>query len=243
MADSLLRVRNLVQSFGSRLVLDRLDFEVRAGSFVSVIGPSGCGKTVLLRTIAGLERPKSGQILIDGRSEPGSTSVGVAFQDSSLIPWLTVLENITLCVPSSGAGRSRKLELARGLLRETGLTDFESRYPHEMSGGMRQKINVVRSFASGAALLLMDEPFVSLDHFQRRRLQDFTRAFCSDKGKTVLFVTHDIDEAARMADRILVFSALPGRIIGDFRTDEASLRPRVEQLLFNDTEPVHAPDA
>lgn len=248
MASSLLQVRKLVQAFHGRLVLDHIDFEVSAGEFVAVIGPSGCGKTVLLRTIAGLIRPKEGTVWIEGGADASSSPVGIAFQDAALIPWLTVLENITLCVPSTVGNRQRKRELARGLLAETGLIDFESQYPHEMSGGMRQKINVVRSFASDARLLLMDEPFVSLDFLQRRRLQVFTRDFCASKGKTVIFVTHDLDEALRLADRILVISALPGRILNDFRTSpghasepQRTLKLEIKRLLFNEMERPHAP--
>lgn len=197
----MVKVEDLSQRFGALPVLDRLSFSVSEGEFVSIVGPSGCGKTVLLRIMAGLESPTSGRIRL------GSPQVAYAFQKSPLFPWLSLAENVRICTP---AGRERLIE---SYFELAGLAAFRNELPARISVGMRQKVNVIRAFCSGHPIILMDEPFVSLDFPGRRELQQLTLELWRREGKTILFVTHDIDEALLLSQRLLVFSARPGRIV------------------------------
>lgn len=193
----------LSQSFGSLAVLDRLSFGLDEGDFVSIVGPSGCGKTILLRVLAGLQRPTSGSVRL------GAAPVAYAFQKSPLFPWLTLLENVRLCV----GGDAASLEKIDRYFALAGLSAFRNALPSRISVGMRQKVNVIRAFSSGRPVILMDEPFVSLDFPSRRELQDLTLELWGRERKTILFVTHDVDEALLLSQRVLVFSARPGRVV------------------------------
>jgi NitT/TauT family transport system ATP-binding protein len=206
-------------------VLDDISFDVRAGEFFVIVGPSGCGKTTFLRIVQGLDRPTSGAILLSGRplSGPGPDRAFV-FQHDSLFPWRTVLSNVTFGPELRGVPRAAAAQAARDIVSLVGLTGFEGHYPHELSGGMRQRVNLARAFAVDPDILLMDEPFAALDALTRETMQQELVRIVDTTRKTVLFITHQIDEAVLLADRIAVFSARPGRLM---RTIDVDLpRPR-----------------
>ncbi len=194
----MVKVEELGQRFGALSALDRVSFTLQAGDFVSVVGPSGCGKTVLLRILAGLQQPSSGRVSL------GTPYAAYAFQKSPLFPWLSLYENVRMC-----GGDPRTID---SYFELAGLGAFKNELPSKISVGMRQKVNVIRAFSSGRPLILMDEPFVSLDFPGRRELQDLTLDLWRREKKTILFVTHDVDEAILLSQRLIVFSPRPGKI-------------------------------
>lgn len=207
-------VRNLRKVYPGRrtsfLALDDVSFAVRAGEFCALIGPSGCGKTTLLHILAGLIKPTSGVVTIPRRT-PERVLAAIIFQGVSTLPWLTVRQNVTLGLRHVGPVRSRRGR-AMEELRRVGLEAFADAYPHQLSEGMRQRVSIARALATDPDVLLMDEPFANLDEQNRLLLQDELLRIWQDSGKTVLFVTHSLDEALRLADRVLVMTAAPGRI-------------------------------
>jgi NitT/TauT family transport system ATP-binding protein len=213
-----LEIRDLNQSFakddGSRLVvLDHVTFDVRDKEFVCILGSSGCGKTTLLRLIAGLDTPQAGSIFLDGTEIRGtSPKVGMVFQEYSLFPWRTVIDNIAFGLEMQGIAKDERYSIAEGYLNLVNLTQFRDSYPSELSGGMRQRIAVVRALALDPVLLLMDEPFGALDAQTRNMLQKELLDIWEATRKTVIFITHSVDEAVYLADRIIVLTPRPGRI-------------------------------
>ena len=213
-----LATRNLCKNFGKgQTVVEALrgiSIDVRDGEFVSVVGASGCGKTTFLRLVDGLIAPTSGSIIIDGKpvTKPGE-KLAFVFQQDGLLPWRNVLDN-TLFGPEIQGKNSRgaNQKLAREFLKLVGLAGFDTHYPHELSGGMRQRVNLARALAVGADVLLMDEPFAALDAQTRIIMQDELMRICHETQKTVLLVTHQIDEAVYLSDRVLVFTTRPGRL-------------------------------
>jgi NitT/TauT family transport system ATP-binding protein len=208
-----LRVQKLNKRFGELEVLQDIDLEVARGAFISVVGPSGCGKTTFLRIVAGLETATSGDILLDGKPAKGpSGDRGFVFQSDSLLPWRTVLNNALIGPEVAGRlgapERSRTLDL----LKLVGLAGFENYYPRQLSGGMRQRVNLARALAIDPQILLMDEPFSALDAQTREIMQTELMRIWDQGRKTVLFVTHQIDEAVFLSDRVLVFARRPGRL-------------------------------
>jgi NitT/TauT family transport system ATP-binding protein len=212
-----LAVRGISKSFERRgqtmLALDNISFEIEPGEFFVVVGPSGCGKTTFLRIVQGLDAPTSGTVLLSGRplTGPGADR-GFVFQHDSLFPWRTVLRNVTFGAELKGVERKAAERAAREIVALVGLSGFESHYPHELSGGMRQRVNLARALAVDPDILLMDEPFAALDAITRETMQQELIRIVERTGKTVLFITHQIDEAVLLADRIVVFSARPGRV-------------------------------
>jgi NitT/TauT family transport system ATP-binding protein len=212
-----LAVRGISKEFERRgqtmLALDDVSFEIQPGEFLVVVGPSGCGKTTFLRIVQGLDAPTSGTVLLSGRplTEPGADR-GFVFQHDSLFPWRTVLRNVTFGAELKGTDRKTAERAARDIVALVGLSGFENHYPHELSGGMRQRVNLARALAVDPDILLMDEPFAALDAITRETMQQELIRIVDRTGKTVLFITHQIDEAVLLADRIVVFSARPGRI-------------------------------
>ncbi len=198
---------------------------IEAGQFVALVGPSGCGKSTLLRMVAGLEATSGGQILLDGHpvTGPGPERV-MLFQSPALYPWLTTLGNVTFVLGRRLADRAERERIARHYLREVGLGDFEAAYPAQLSGGMQQRVALARALAFGPEVLLMDEPFGALDAQTRSLMQELLLRVWQENRATVLFVTHDVDEAIFLADRVLVMSARPGRIVDDIPVPLA--RPR-----------------
>lgn len=202
------------------------------GEFLSVIGHSGCGKTTLLRALAGLLQPSAGSI--DWRGErSGDGRIATVQQDGGLFPWLTVIDNATFALEAQGVGRREREEGARELLQRFGLGGRETSYPHQISAGMRQRVSVARSFLSQPKLLLMDEPFGALDALARLQIQQELLALWEQRRTTIVFVTHDVDEAIVLSDRILVLGGNPGTVLTEYRVPLA--RPRSVDMAF--TEP------
>ncbi|HEY6715653.1 MAG TPA: ABC transporter ATP-binding protein, partial [Reyranella sp.] len=185
-----------------------IDFSCGAGDFVCLLGRSGCGKSTLLQMVAGLERPTAGQIVVADRELDGpSTATSIVFQDHGLFPWMTVQKNVEFNMKARGTKAAERAVIARRFLDMTSLSGFADRYPHELSGGMRQRVAVARALAMRPKVLLMDEPFAALDVQTRARMQDFLLDVWRDSGASVLFVTHHIDEAVALADRVVVFTS------------------------------------
>ena len=186
------------------------------GDFVALLGPSGCGKSTLLRLIAGLEQPDDGALTWDGRP-PAAGDIGYVFQDATLLPWATAEDNVFLPLRLRGQGRDDAMPQVHAVLRRVGLAGFEKSRPRQLSGGMRMRVSIARALVTRPRLLLMDEPFAALDEFTRHKLQDDLHALWRRSGKTIVFVTHSIYEAAYLANRILVLSPRPGRVAADLR--------------------------
>jgi NitT/TauT family transport system ATP-binding protein/sulfonate transport system ATP-binding protein len=213
--------------------LEAIDLEIARGEFICLVGASGCGKSTLLRIIAGFEQPTTGEIRIAGKNvtRPGSDR-GMVFQDYALFPWMTVRQNISFGPRQRGLSRKEIEDISGEFLKLVGLDRFADRYPNQLSGGMKQRVAIARVLANNANILLMDEPFGALDALTREQLQRELQQICSRTGVTTIFVTHSVEEAVLLADRVLVMSAGPGRIDGDF--DIKLSRPRdVSSPEFN----------
>lgn len=193
--------------------LEDIDLDIGAGEFLTLVGPSGCGKSTLLDLIAGLTRPTSGQILIDGVPITGpGLDRGIVFQQYALFPWRTATGNVEFGLEAKAVPKKERAERARHYLDLVGLAGFEDRYPHELSGGMRQRVAIARSLAFDPDVLLMDEPFAALDAQTRESLQEELLHIWEKTGKTIVFITHGIDEAVYLGQRVAVMTSRPGRI-------------------------------
>lgn len=207
------------------IALQDVSLDVRPGEFLCLVGASGCGKTTLLNLVAGLDRPSVGTVDVpfpDGTSD--GTSTAMLFQDSALFPWLTVAANVELPLRLRGISKVERRSIAANLLERVHLGGFGDKRPHELSGGMRQRVALARALAQDAGLLLMDEPFGALDAITRDLLHDELEALWLERRFTVLFVTHNVREAARLGDRIVLLTSRPGRVAATFAVDLA--RPR-----------------
>ncbi|MCB2225610.1 MAG: ABC transporter ATP-binding protein [Desulfarculaceae bacterium] len=231
-----LELQGLVKSYpaanhGAAMpVLDRLDASVPRGRLVSLIGPSGCGKTTLLRIIAGLEATDQGRVLLDGGPITGpSAQVGMVFQQYALLPWRTCLGNVELGLEIAGEGAGVRRSRARAYLEALGLAEFAQHYPHQLSGGMQQRVAIARTLILEPKLVLMDEPFGSLDSQTRNALQEFLVKVWSGRGDTIVFVTHNVDEAVFLSDEVLVLSARPARVLQRFAIEEPRPRDRTSE--------------
>ena len=214
----LLEARDLDLALGGLPVLDGLSLRVEPGEFVALVGPSGCGKSTLLSVLAGLAEPDAGRVLVDGSEAPGRLGdLTLMPQGDALMPWRTVLDNVTLAPRLAGAGRREAEEAARRTLGRFGLGGFERHYPHALSGGMRQRVALARTLLAGARAWLLDEPFGALDALTRADLRDVLAATWADERPTALLVTHDLDEALLVADRVLVCGPRPARVTGEVR--------------------------
>ncbi|HET7016816.1 MAG TPA: ABC transporter ATP-binding protein [Streptosporangiaceae bacterium] len=195
---------------GAVLAVDRLSLTVRAGEFVCLIGASGCGKSTLLNMVANLDSPTSGQVDTRGKR------VSIMFQEPALFPWLTARKNVELAMQARDIPRQDRRQRATELLETVHLAEFGDKRPHELSGGMRQRVALARALALDADILLMDEPFGALDAMTRDLLHDELERICGERSLTVLFVTHNVREAARLGDRVVVLSSRPGRVIEEY---------------------------
>ncbi|MGC4060879.1 MAG: ABC transporter ATP-binding protein [Aquabacterium sp.] len=210
--------------------LDDVSVQVEAGEFVCLLGPSGCGKSTLLGALAGHLKPSQGSLQIDGEAISGpDPSRGLVFQHHTLFPWLSVADNVAYGLKMRGVGKAARQSQARTLLAQIGLKGFEDRYPRALSGGMLQRVEIARVLINQPRVLLMDEPFGALDALTRLKMQELLLELWQRLRTTIVFVTHDIDEALFMADRILVMSPRPGRIIDEIHVTAA--RPRHQDWL------------
>jgi NitT/TauT family transport system ATP-binding protein len=206
-----IRLRELVKQFGPFIAVDHLTLDIPVGQFFVIVGPSGCGKTTLLRMLAGLEMPSGGAIDIrtPDRGRPVNSMV---FQGDSIFPWMTVWDNAAYGLRMRGVARAQVREVVGHYLDRTGLTRFAKSYPHQLSGGMRQRVSIARAFANDPEILLMDEPFSALDAQNKLLLQEELLRIWEEHKKTVVFITHSVDEAVILGDRIMVMTAQPGRL-------------------------------
>ncbi|MGC1482111.1 MAG: ABC transporter ATP-binding protein [Chthoniobacterales bacterium] len=214
----ILDARDVTKVFGdgpeANTTLDRISMQVHRREFISIVGPSGCGKSTFARIVAGLDFPTDGEILLDGRpvDQPGSDR-GMVFQGYTLFPWLTVRRNVMFGLQVSGKSRFDAESEAREWIHLVGLSKFENAYPHELSGGMKQRVAIARALANKPRILLMDEPFGALDAQTRAQMQAYLLHIWRSVDITILFITHDLDEAVYLSDRILVLGTGPSRIL------------------------------
>jgi NitT/TauT family transport system ATP-binding protein len=228
-AGARLRVDHVTKQYGAGrqrvLAVDDLTFEASAGEFIALLGPSGCGKSTLLKMIAGLIAPSHGEIWVGDRhvTKPDDDA-GLMFQSPVLLAWRSVVRNVLLPIDVAGGPSGEYRERARELLDSVGLGGWEDNYPHELSGGMQQRVAICRALIQDPPMLLLDEPFGALDSMTREVLNDLVAQICSEAKKTTVLVTHDVDEAVYLADRVIVMSPRPGRAVADVHIPFA--RPR-----------------
>jgi NitT/TauT family transport system ATP-binding protein len=218
----------------SHKAVEETSIRVEPGEFVCILGPSGCGKSTLLNTVAGYVKPNSGEVRVDSDvvTKPGPDR-GMVFQQYSLFPWKTVKQNVAFGPKIAGQSVVQAESIANTFLDMVGLTRFANRYPAELSGGMQQRVGIARALANYPRVLLMDEPFGALDAQTRLMMQENLLKIWNEFGTTVLFITHDVDEAIFLADRVLIMSASPGRIIADLKVDLP--RPRIAEITADAT--------
>jgi len=211
-------------------VLEKIQHRIENGRFVSIIGPSGCGKTTLLRIIAGLEKASAGKVLLDGKElVQGSEDVGMVFQEYALFPWRTTLGNIEMGPEIKGVDKEERRSTAMDYIKMFDLSGFENRYPRELSGGMKQRVAIARTLIMNPRVVLMDEPFGSLDSQTRNALQEFLLRIWQKRADTIIFVTHNVDEAVFLSDEIVVFSKRPARIIKILKIEYPRPRDRTSE--------------
>lgn len=227
-------IENVTKKFLSKekkevTALENINLTIEEGKFICFIGPSGCGKTTLLRMIEGFENPTEGRILDDGEevTKPSSKR-GFIFQDYSLFPWLTVFDNVTFGLKIAGRPKEENEERALKYLKAVGLIDFKDKYPHELSGGMKQRVAIIRSVINESKVLLMDEPYSALDVQTKHKLEEQLVKDWKSKERTIVFVTHDVEESVFLADEIVVFSKRPGEIKKVFKNPIPRPRTRTD---------------
>ncbi|WP_407159117.1 ABC transporter ATP-binding protein [Bradyrhizobium sp. STM 3557] len=234
-----IEVRSVSQVFKTAtqevVALSDVSLEIKPGRFVVLVGPSGCGKSTLLMMMAGLQRPGSGTIRINGApiEKPDPNRVGVVFQEASLFPWLTAEDNVEFPLALRGIPKAERRAKAEEALKLVGLEGFGKRHPHELSGGMKQRVSIARGLVQDPPVLLMDEPFAALDEQTRMTMGDELLRIWAATGKTVVFVTHSLTEAVYLADEVVVMSARPGRIVDTLQVPLP--RPRTYDMLSGDT--------
>lgn len=212
--DDIVEVRNITKFYGSDVhALSSVNLSFPRGQMTTLLGPSGCGKTTLLKIIAGLLEPTDGEVFVNGKQVHGpGPERAFVFQDFALLPWATVLRNVAFGMELTKQNKSKREDRARHYINEVGLSGFENKYPHELSGGMRQRVGLARALAVNSDVLLMDEPFSAVDEQTRRKFQEDLLLLLANENKTVIFVTHSIEEAVYVSDQIVMLSPRPGRI-------------------------------
>lgn len=211
-------VQDIVHSYqgnGSNRIecLADINLVVKDNEFLSIVGPSGCGKSSLLNIISGLIQPTRGSVLLDGAEINGiTTKIGYISQEDSLLPWRTVLGNVEFGLEIRGLPKKKRRAVARDLIATAGLDGFEKNYPHELSGGMKKRVDIIRVLAVDPEVIFMDEPFGALDYFTKEKLQEYILDIWRNTGKTIVFITHDLPEAVTMSDRVVIMTARPGSI-------------------------------
>lgn len=234
----MIHIDNVSKSFGDLNVLSNVDINVKKGEFVVLLGASGCGKSTLLNLIAGFDRPTTGKVVVNDREvtdvDPHS---GMVFQQYALFPWMTVLENVAFGLKLRGMGKRERKQIAMKYVDMVGLKAFVDAYPKALSGGMRQRVSIARVLANDPDVILLDEPFAALDAMTRQVLQEQLVQIYEQSGKTIVFITHSIDEALLLATRVIVLGAKPGRVVQDIPNDlphprnaDVQLSPRFNEL-------------
>jgi len=224
-----LHIHNVSKTYRSDgqevLAIDEIDLKIKNKEFATILGPSGCGKSTLLRIVAGLIKPTKGIVRLDGNviSRPGQDR-GMVFQSYTLFPWLTVTENIRFGLEISGMAKAKQEQIAQEFVEKVGLKGFEKTYPRGLSGGMKQRVAIARALANNPAILLLDEPFGALDAQTRALMQELLTQIWEELHKTILFVTHDVEEAIFLSDRVFIMTARPGKIKAEI--DISLERPR-----------------
>ncbi|MBS0500795.1 MAG: ABC transporter ATP-binding protein [Burkholderiaceae bacterium] len=234
----MISIQGVSKHYGSFQALEQVDLDVAQGEFVVLLGASGCGKSTLLNLITGFDHPTSGRIVVNGRPvNKVDPNCGMVFQQYALFPWLTVLENVGFGLKMKGVPKARRNEVAQRFVEMVGLKGFEDRFPSALSGGMRQRVSIARVLANDPDVILLDEPFAALDAMTRQVLQDELLRIYEKSRKTIVFITHSIDEALLLSTRMLIMSARPGRVVTDIRNDlpmprnaEVQLSPRYNEL-------------
>ena len=211
--DAVVEIRDICKNYGDVEALRGINLEFERGKLTTLLGPSGCGKTTLLKIIAGLVPATSGEIRVNGRAVTGpGPERAFVFQDFALMPWATVLRNVGFGLELKGVNSAERHRIARRYIEQVGLAGFEEKYPHELSGGMRQRVGIARAFAVNADVMLLDEPFSAVDEQNRRKFQEDLLRLVEMEKKTFIFVTHSIEEAVYVSDRIVLLSPRPGRV-------------------------------
>jgi NitT/TauT family transport system ATP-binding protein len=237
--DAIVSVRGITKYYGLTEALRGIDLDFPRGKLTTLLGPSGCGKTTLLKIIAGLVEPNAGSVSVNGRTVTGpGPERAFVFQDFALMPWADVLRNVSFGLELRGIGRMEREDMARHYIAEVGLAGFETKFPHQLSGGMKQRVGLARALAVKAEVLLLDEPFSAVDEQNRRKFQEDLLRLVDIEKKTFIFVTHSIEEAVYISDRIVLLSPRPGRIsqVIDPRIDrEASAEAIRRDAQYLDT--------
>ncbi|UUV19847.1 ABC transporter ATP-binding protein [Fusobacteria bacterium ZRK30] len=226
----ILEIEKLSKRYGDVEVIKDLDLHIKKGEFISIVGPSGCGKSTLFKIITGLLTEYSGRVRIDGNIVKNKV-ISYLPQKDLLLPWKTLYENATIPLEISGVKKERWKEIIDPLMEEFGLLGFENRYPHELSGGMRQRGGLLRSFLIDSDLMLLDEPFGALDALTRSSMQDWLLEIWKKHNHSILFITHDIEEAVYLSDRVYIMSARPGRFLDELEIKFS--RPRKKEVILS----------
>lgn len=235
---SMISIQRISRQYGDFHALQHVNLEIVKGEFVVLLGASGCGKSTLLNLVAGFDRPTAGRIVVNGREVTKvDPHCGMVFQQYALFPWLTVLDNVAFGLKMKGVSRTERHDVAQRFIEMVGLKGFEHKYPNTLSGGMRQRVSIARVLANDPDVILLDEPFAALDAMTRQVLQDELLQIYEKSKKTIVFITHSIDEALLLSTRMIIMSARPGRVVTDIRNDlpmprnaDVQLSPRYNEL-------------
>lgn len=234
----MISIEGISKKYGDFLAIESVDLEIQQGEFVVLLGASGCGKSTLLNLVAGFEQPTTGRVVVNNREVTQvDPHCGMVFQQYALFPWLTVIDNVAFGLKMKGISKAEREQTAQRYIDMVGLKGFEDKYPNALSGGMRQRVSIARVLANDPDVILLDEPFAALDAMTRQVLQDELLSIYEKSKKTIVFITHSIDEALLLSTRMLIMSARPGRIVTDIqnelpmpRTADVQLSPRYNEL-------------